>query len=437
MDNHARRLSFMAYWSLTSSSGGESENYLEWLENDTMLVRGNGAGNDMTAQLNYFDNSTVKIDSAIQSRLRTGGHDILAFANVYSTWPNDLPPLLKHCAGVAFETYMGPTLSWGNWSLLLASFDTLAHYPNNYNIVEYRGDYQVGANIGGMGNDTARIMMAGYAMFLMGRTSKSFFCPFGVDQGEWGGKRRLWMGAFETDIGSADSAWRKLDSIQGTGSWGTKNVILYRSYGANAVIFRTSYGTADFINDSMAVNLHGLFREIEPWSGDTSLTADSIFYLKPYMGKMLVSAGEVPPMISNILPTSGDEDSLDYITADIIDDRGVNHVNLYLWAPDSVCGVNDSISILDENISPPEVVTSLSRGYTWADPGTHIIVVVAFDDSSNVSRDSGEAIITAAPVSELPKPKKIRQSTARKVHGGINNEEADDLYAGPILHPGR
>jgi len=307
MDNHARRLSFMAYWSLTSSSGGENNSYLEWLENDTMLVRQNGAGNDMTAQLNYFDNSTVKIDSAIQSRLRSGGHDIKAFANVYSTWPDDLPLLLPHVAGVVFETGIDYTSLWGNWKLKLASYDTLRHYPNNYSVLEYRGDFLCQDT--GWLSDTGRVMMAGYAFFLIARTPTTFFGPHSIHQGDFGGNRRCWQDVFYVDLGEADSTWRKLDST-GTGDWGTKTMILYRSYGNDAVIFRSSYSSADFNNDSEAVNLHGLFREIDARTGDTSLAADSIFYLRPYEGKALVAGNmtvcDYPPAVPVLSsPTSG------------------------------------------------------------------------------------------------------------------------------------
>jgi hypothetical protein len=78
-------------------------------------------------------------------------------------------------------------------------------------------------------------------------------------------------------------------------------MVLYRSYGNNAVIMRTGYSSADYDNDYLTVNLHGLFRKVDGWSADTSLTADSIFQLRPYEGLILVSASsdpcDIPPTV--------------------------------------------------------------------------------------------------------------------------------------------
>jgi len=291
MDNHARRLSFMAYWDLTSSSGGQEESYLEWIEGDTLPVRANGGSHVMESQLDYFDNSVLKIDSAIHSRLMSDGHSIRGFANVYMTHPNDLPPLLKHVAGVTFESPIDYGMSWGTWKQVIASFDTLANYPDKYSFLEYRGDFLCQSS--GWLSDTSRVIMYGYAFYLIVRTPGTFFGPHELHQGNFGGDRRCWQDAFYVDLGEPDSTWRKLDST-GVSDWTDKTMILYRSYGPNAVIARTGYGSADFSGDYHSVNLHGLYREIDGWTGDTSATADSIFSLRPYEGKVLVAASQEP-----------------------------------------------------------------------------------------------------------------------------------------------
>lgn len=291
MDNHARRNSFMSYWSLTTSSGGKDEDYLEWIEGDTLPIRLNGGDYVTASEIEYFDNAVLKIDSTINSRLMSGGHSVRGFANIYSTWPNDLPPLLPHVAGVTFESPIDYTQSWPNVSLNIASYDTLANYPSKFAFFEYRGDFLCQPS--GWLSDTSRVIMYGYNFFLLVRSDSTFFAPHEVHQGDFGGDRRCWQDAFYIDLGTADSVWRKLDS---TGSAYTKTMAMYRSYGDNAVILRTSHSTADYTDDSILVDLVGSFYEVDGWTGDTAETSQSTFYLKPYDSKMLVGeAGAAEP----------------------------------------------------------------------------------------------------------------------------------------------
>lgn len=290
MDNHARRLSFMAYWSLTTSSGGKYADSLEWIEGDTLPIRVNGGGRITSSMLEYFDNGVMMIDSTVHSRLMADGHNIRGFANIYMSWPGDLSLLLPHVAGVTFEIPMGWDNYWGQWANFLASFDTLANHPDKHAFLEYRGDFITQAS--GWLSDTSRVIMAGYTFFLIARTDSTYFGPHRLDQGDFGGDRRCWQDAFYVDLGDADSTWRKLDSA-GTG--GTKTMALYRSYGDNAVIMRTSYSAADFTDDSILVNVVGNFYEVDGWTADTSETSSSTFYLKPFQGRILVGeagAGE-------------------------------------------------------------------------------------------------------------------------------------------------
>jgi len=291
MDNHARRLSFLAYWDLVSSSGGQEPSYLEWVEGDTLPIRENNGSYVLSSMMHYFDNAVMKIDSAIQSRLMNGSHNIRGFANVYISQPADLSLLLPHVAGVTFESPLDYNLSWGAWKQIIASFDTLANYPDKYSFLEYRGDFLC-QNSGWLA-DTSRVIMYGYAFYLAMRSPGTFFGPHEIHQGKLGSDRRCWQDAFYVDLGEPDSSWRKIDST-GTGDWTDKSMIIYRSYGQNAVILRTGYSSANFSSDYKAVNLHGMYREIDGWTGDTSSTADSIFYLRPYEGKILV-AGNLGP----------------------------------------------------------------------------------------------------------------------------------------------
>jgi len=71
--------------------------------------------------------------------------------------------------------------------------------------------------------------------------------------------------------------------------------------GSAAVLVRTAHGTANYTGDSVLVSLGAAFREVYA-NGDTSATAVTSTYLKPYMGKIFVvaSACAAPPSVPTI-----------------------------------------------------------------------------------------------------------------------------------------
>jgi hypothetical protein len=97
------------------------------------------------------------------------------------------------------------------------------------------------------------------------------------------------------DLGEPDGPAYEVSSV---GSGYTKMAVMRRDYnnGAAAVLVRTADGSADYVHDSVAVNMHDLYYEIDA-DADTSTVADSIYYLKPYMGRILIvaSACGAPP----------------------------------------------------------------------------------------------------------------------------------------------
>jgi len=171
----------------------------------------------------------------------------------------------------------------------------MANHLDKYCFWELRQDFLCSSDPGNWRFDSSRVFLTGYAFYLIVRDTNAFFGPHEVHQGDGDGIHRAWRDIYEVDLGEADSSYRKLDSA-GSGPWDSKNMVLYRSYGPNAVLLRTGYANANFTGDSMAVNLHNLYFEIDA-DADTSTIADSVFYLKPYMGKILMAASAcgVPP----------------------------------------------------------------------------------------------------------------------------------------------
>jgi hypothetical protein len=306
MDNQGRSASFLSqYWQLTTSSGGAYADYLEFAERGGIRVRQNGGGVDINSARDYFDYSTLMIDSTIMARVEP--HGVYGFANVVLGDYTALQITLPRVSGVSFESYLDYTKPWGTWASWLQTMDILQQFPNKYAFLEYRGDFLCSST--GWRSDTSRVVMLGYAFFLISRTDNTFFGPHELHQGDYGGNRRCWQKAFLVNLGAPDSTWRKIDSA-GVGDWGSKTMVLYRSYGKNAVIMRTGYSTADYENDYQTINLHGLFREVDGWTADTSLTADSIFRLRPYEGKILVAASadpcDIPPTVPQLAsPAAG------------------------------------------------------------------------------------------------------------------------------------
>ncbi|MCK5614305.1 hypothetical protein KAR91_71225, partial [Candidatus Pacearchaeota archaeon] len=108
-----------------------------------------------------------------------------------------------------------------------------------------------------------------------------------------------WRGIYEVDFGTPDSsAYEVWNNGQSDVSY-SKIAIMRRdqtlSGSDNVIIFMTSHGSADFTDDSVLYN-HGAAKYEINADGDTSITAASSAYYKPYTGRMWVeNAPAAPP----------------------------------------------------------------------------------------------------------------------------------------------
>jgi hypothetical protein len=148
--------------------------------------------------------------------------------------------------------------------------------------------------------DSNRIYMTHYSFFLQVRDTNAFLWPGWFNRTEW------WRDIYEVDFGEPDGSAYEVSS---TGSGYTKLAVMRRDYngGGTVIILRTGHGSADYVNDSVAVNLNEFYYEIDA-NADTSAAANSIFYLKPYMAKILITAdscGAAPVVPQPASPAQG------------------------------------------------------------------------------------------------------------------------------------
>lgn len=93
------------------------------------------------------------------------------------------------------------------------------------------------------------------------------------------------------DVGSVGSGYDKIATIRGS-----------YDEGSIEALSGTSHASAELANNTVAVNVHYLFHEIDA-NADTAVAADSIFYLEPRMGKILITTDScgMPPSTPNPL----------------------------------------------------------------------------------------------------------------------------------------
>jgi hypothetical protein len=286
-----------SYYNINSTSGGPTSG-LDWYEQP-------GIGNDVSSNTIYYDYSTLLIDSTIRAVLDStcevhGLEKIIAFANVEKFSPAHLGVAIRH-TNVNLENPVDYAKAWpSGWQQWYAMADTMAAHPERYINWLFMGDFLCSPTPGAWNYDSSRVYMAHYAFFLQVRDTNAYIGPCRFNDVS------RWRKIYEVDFGEPDGPAFEVSS---TGSSYSKLAVMRRDYngGATAVLVRTSHGSADWINDVVAVNMHQLYREVGV-NADTSATADSIFYLKPYMGKILITADScgVPPSTpSPSSPASG------------------------------------------------------------------------------------------------------------------------------------
>ncbi len=282
-----------SYYEINSATGGPTSG-LDWMEQP-------GIGNDLNSNLNYYDHSTLLIDSTIRVVLDSacdahGLERIYGFANVEKFSPAHLGVAVRY-THVNLENPVDYAKAWPNgWQQWYAMADTMAAHPDRYINWLFSGDFLCSSSPSDWKYDSSRIYMTHYAFFLQVRDTNAYCGPARFND------INRWRDIYEVDFGEPDGPAYEVSS---TGSSYTKLAVMRRDYnnGAAVTLVRTSHGTADWVNDQVAVNLHQLYREVDA-NADTSAVADSIFYLKPYMGKILITADScgVPPTVP--VPTS-------------------------------------------------------------------------------------------------------------------------------------
>jgi len=354
-----------SYYNINSTSGGPTSD-LDWYEQP-------GIGNNVAANTAYYDGSTMLIDSTIFAVLDStcqarNLHRIHGFANIDKFSPEHLSKQIKY-TNVSLENPVDYAKAWPNgWQQWYAMADTMAAHPNRYINWLFMGDFLCSSNPGDWKYDSSRIYMTHYAFFLQVRDTNAFCGPARFND------INRWRKIYEVDLGEPDGRAYEVSSI---GSNYTKIAVMRRDYndGAASVLVRTAHGSADYVNDIVAVNMHGLYREVSA-NADTSAVADSIFYLKPYMGKVLLLDQGLSPKVTFLdAPGISRVDSTVSFTLSVTAEAGLDSLRVWLVRPNS-----DTLII--SRIFPPGIPSYTFRFfYTWRedDCGINAIAVYAKD----------------------------------------------------------
>jgi len=162
----------------------------------------------------------------------------------------------------------------------------------------------------------------------------------------------------------------------------------------NAVVLaQSANGSADYAQGSVAINLHQLFYTIGA-NGNASAQADSIFYLEPYMGKILKGSTGQSPIFSNLHSAREISfiDSVDTIFFMVSDDTGLDSLRVRLVRQ------GDDTLMLNLHF-PPGVPSYTGRViYRWkeADCGINYLWLYARDNSGYVTnRPDALPLVTA------------------------------------------
>lgn len=372
-----------SYYDINSTSGGPTSG-LDWYEQP-------GIGNDVSADTRYFDNSTSLIDSTIEAVLDStcaarGLQRVLMFANVDKFSAATLGLHLRH-ANVSLENPVDYVKAWPNgWQQWYAMADTMAAHPDRYINWLFLGDFLCSSDPSDWRYDSSRIYMTHYAFFLQVRDTNAFIAPCRFND------TTRWRGVYEVDFGEPDGPAYEVSSV---GSGYSKIAVMRRDYnnGNVAVLVRTSHGQADWVHDSVAVNMHGLFYTIGA-DGRASARADSVFYMKPYMGKILRKSQGAAPIISNLRPTDPTclIDSTSTISFTVAAEKGLDSLQVWLVRPSG-----DTL-LIRRNFPPGMTTYSWSTSYTWTqnDCGFNYLSIYVRDNSGGVTYKPEALTLTVA-----------------------------------------
>jgi len=273
-EGYAPRL--YSYYSVSGTSGGPTVG-LDWYEQA-------GIGNDIASNTHYYDYSTMLIDSTIAAVLDSvcAARDlarIRPFANVDKFSASALSVQLRY-TNVSLENPVDYLKAWPNgWLQWYEMADRMAAHPERYINWLFSGDFLCSSNPADWKYDSSRIYMTHYAFFLQVRDTNAFISPCRFND------TTRWRGIYEVDFGEPDGPAYEISSV---GTSYSKIAVMRRDYNNSnvVVLVRTSSGQADWVRDSVAVNLHRLYYNIDA-DGKASSTSDSVFYMKPYMGRIL------------------------------------------------------------------------------------------------------------------------------------------------------
>jgi hypothetical protein len=255
MDNQYRQGSsprLSSYYDINSATGGPTSG-LDWVEQA-------GIGASVDSCRKYNDGSTLLIDSTIAAVLDStcrarGLSRVVGFANVDKCWPEHLGRQIRY-TNVVLENPVDYTKAWPNgWAMWYAMADTMAAHPERYVCWMFLGDFLCSSDAANWRYDSSRVYLAHYAFFLQVRDTNAFMGPCRFND------TTRWREVYEVDFGEPDGRAYEVSSV---GSSYTKIAVMRRDYndGNVVVLVRTAHGTANYTGDSVAVNLHGLYREV-------------------------------------------------------------------------------------------------------------------------------------------------------------------------------
>ncbi len=280
MDNQYREYfapTLNSYYTVVSTSGGATAG-MDWVEQA-------GVGYSTDSAAKYFDNSTLKIDSAVHATLDStctakGCPEILGFANTNKFDPYQVSRTIRdgHVNAISFENaidYTKSAANWRNWYLIA---DTMAKYLNvqiNWGI----GYNQMCSAVPGTWNyDSARVQIMHLAFFLSVADTNAWLGPHNwMDTTQWGN-------IYEVNFGTPDGEAVFVDT-NGAGDYVslTYTVRRYLKSGNIVVVLRTANTSVDFVGGATPVDLGGSYYPIDR-DGDTSQIAVTSVNLRPYEG---------------------------------------------------------------------------------------------------------------------------------------------------------
>lgn len=393
-DAYSPRMS--SYTAINSATGGATA-YMDWREKVNI-----GGSTDSNAA--YFDNGIVQLDSVVTAVLDSvsdalGQTHIEGFANVTKFSVVHFIAPLRGQMNLHFENPMDYGKSWSQvFGPILDLADSMYHaYPGQYVWYTNSANIMCSPTPGVWNYDSTRIFLFHYGFMLCAYDTNWIINLFAA------GNSNYWRDIFYTDFGSPVHGYTLTNTA---GSGGTYQAVIHRQFNKAGVITqivcRSNYSALDRVNDSVSVSLGGTYYEIDA-NADTNAVGVTSTYLKPYQAKFFTQQSpgggptSAPPIISNIGPILGFQDSTGHISFTATDDFRLNRVRCYIWLPDSVHETNDSVSIYDSTVVGAGTSLTPSIDYVWPDKGVAWIVVDALDDSTDNAHDSVSCFLYPDP----------------------------------------